>query len=181
VINYQASRSATAVHKNVLRGTVGSDPFGIKISSDPVAAGMEIQNEFTTTLNGSWNTDNIKIATILWQKVSDMYLFFNGYVFDNWQTTTNTIENAIDGIQVNIRNSIGKERFISVIKTDKVIADLAIHLYNSQGQLLSNKSFKNLSTGTHEEEWKTTQFPAGTYIIQFVTSQGKISKRVILP
>lgn len=180
VVNYQASRSSAAVHKNVLRGSVGPEHFGKLISSGQVASGTEMENEFTTTLNASWNTDNIKLATIIWRKVGDSYLYFNGYVFDEWQTTTSIKNNSIEGFKVDLNNLIAHEDLVFVISIEKPIKDLSIKLYDIQGNLLSSKSYTGLNAGIHHEEWDTNFMPSGSYLLQFHSPNGSLIKRFIL-
>lgn len=180
VINYQASRSSAALHKNVLRGSVGTEPFGKLITSGSVSAGTEMEETFSTDLNPSWNTDNIKLATIIWKKEGDSYLFHNGYVFDNWQTTTSTRDNVIEGVDVKINRSITNEVFVSEISISKKTKVLNIQLIDGGGKLLEKISYNDLPPGIHTKEWNVSNYPPGIYLLNFHSPFGQMTKKVIL-
>jgi hypothetical protein len=180
VVNFQQSRGANAVHKNVMRGAIGSEAFGQMIANGNISQGAEINLEFSGNFSAAWNADNTTLATIIWKKEGNVYKFVNGFVHDNWQTTTSLEDLKIEGLTVTLLSSITKDNSTLVLDVEKPLSNIQLILHNSLGKIIERRLFTNLSSGKYYEEWNFQNQPAGTYIIQIVSSDGRLSKRVIV-
>lgn len=180
VIHQQASRSSMANHKNVMRGSVGTGSFGVQLASGTIDAGSEFIQEYAAELNSGWNTDNIKLATIIWKKQGDLYLFYNGYVYEGWQTTTTVHENKVEGVDVNVFSDLSGMLHVQ-LELEKNIKDLSIAMIDASGRILNSNHYPELFQGEFHIAWPVNHFSPGIYYLIFSNGKSSVTKSILLP
>lgn len=75
----QSGIPGTATHKRIMRGAAHPNIQGTLISSGAVSAGDEFTDSYTYTLDASWNPDNIKVFTVIWEQVGTDYQYVNAH------------------------------------------------------------------------------------------------------
>jgi hypothetical protein len=69
--------NATQVHNHVLRGSF-STTFGDVLANGSIETGRVVSKTFTTSLNSTWKTENLRYAVVIWKKnASGIYKFEN--------------------------------------------------------------------------------------------------------
>jgi hypothetical protein len=85
VVEEQVGQGDDAVHKKVMRASMSDSSFGELISSGSVSTGAEFTKDYSIDIIG-WNENNLEIATILWKKEGDTYIFVNTHSTTEFST-----------------------------------------------------------------------------------------------
>ncbi|PKR79819.1 hypothetical protein CW751_13400 [Brumimicrobium salinarum] len=75
----QSGISGTATHKRIMRASVTANIYGSLITNGAVSMGDEFTESFSFDLDASWNTDKIKIFTVIWKKNGSDYTYVNAH------------------------------------------------------------------------------------------------------
>jgi len=77
----QSGANTSYVHNNVIRASVNGNSFGSLIKNGDIVADELFENQTSFPINQTWNLDNIKITTVIWEKVGNNYQVINSSVF----------------------------------------------------------------------------------------------------
>lgn len=75
---YQKGIGVTT-HRRIMRASFDTPIQGTLVSSGAVTAGTEFVSSRTLTLDPSWNTANIKVFTVIWEKVGSKFEYVNAH------------------------------------------------------------------------------------------------------
>ena len=81
IISSQAGISLLAEHNDVIRLSADGNHFGSLIKNGTINVGENYENQVTIPIDSKWNVSNLKIATVLWEKVGGEYIVSNSSVF----------------------------------------------------------------------------------------------------
>jgi hypothetical protein len=180
VVNFQQSRSASAVHKNVLRGAIGTEAFGKVVANGNITEGTEINLEYIGNFSAAWNPDATTLATIIWKKEGDSYQYVNGYVHNNWQSTTSTEDQEIKGLSVLVKSSLTNDFVAMQLNLDKEISNVQFSVFDLQGKMMERRIYSQLSSGLHEEIWNVQAYSPGTYFLHLNAEEGVVTKKIVV-
>jgi hypothetical protein len=136
VINFQQGQGDNAVHKNVLRASMSDSSFGEFLDDGTIQEFSEYFKTFSIEL-GSWNINNLEIATIIWEKVDNTYEFVN---------TNSTTELTTVGVSVIPENVISFNVYPTITGSN---ATIELDLKNGQSDIqleLVDPTGKKLAT-----------------------------------
>src|SRR5690554_5808160 len=71
--------SGTATHKRIMRASVSPNIQGSLITNGSVSAGDEFTESYSFELDAGWNTDYIKVFTVIWEKNGSKYDYVNAH------------------------------------------------------------------------------------------------------
>ena len=182
VIANQASNSSMAVHPYVIRAAFTPEIFGYSLSNGTVTAGSEFAESFSIQLNGSWITDSISIAGIIWDKQGDTYQFINVNTTTDFSSSPTAVSNiSTDILTIELNPTISTNATQLGINLKAQAQDVNIKLYNQNGQAIRNIFKGNLNEGISNMNISTNDLVSGLYYIQIKLSNGSVStKRLIV-
>lgn len=176
VIANQSGQGASTSHQDIIRMAAHSSTFGEQVVSGSAGAGMEVTNSYTIPVNSSWNTDNLEFMAVVWSRSGDTYSFENG------SSTTLEISSSVvditDEIGLTVQPTVTSDQTnmsFSLPKTE----DIAISLFNFQGQEIRNIHTGNLSEGPHSFLVEKENIASGIYILSIQTETGIATKKVV--
>lgn len=175
VQNIQANRTGLQTHRNVLRQSLLPSTFGNQLKNGAVAKGTTF-NVDANLANVTAPRDKIKVAAVIWTKVSGKYIFFNANVVnvgipasaDFEEDTDNQMvvsQRDNDAVNIELKNiSIRNSGTIS-------ISDMSGRVVASR-QILPAEITDKISLNGN--------YTTGLHVITFISDQKKISKKVML-
>ena len=181
VIADQSGQGNNTSHSNILRTAFTTSAFGEQIAEGQTSAGTEIDYSQSISVNAAWNTDNVKIVAIIWEKTgATSYEFVNGNTVTEFTTpvSVNTFAEAGNRLQVLSDFSADGTQFQLDLQQSVQQAQLGV--YNLNGQLV-----EVLHNGTLAEGQQTFRLPgalpaAGYYIVRLETELGELVERFVV-
>ncbi len=176
VINFQSSRGNNAFHKNVLRAGMSSNAFGVNLDNGNFLAGTAIDKSFSMTLDENWNVDNILLATMIWKKEGEKYIYVNGNLIKDWLSTTSTadLEEVLD---VKLWPSIAQDNInLSFNASDTRI--ISLDIISQEGKVI--RRHQPSVDNNHQYTFQVDQMTSGTYYLQIKTEKGAASRSFIV-
>ena len=176
VINFQSSRGNNAFHKNVLRAGMSSNAFGVNLGNGNFSVGTAIDKSFTMTLDQNWNIDNILLATMIWKKEGEKFVYVNGNLIKDWLSTTSTTDLA-EALEVNIWPTIANDQVTLTMNTSGTRI-LAIDVVNQEGKLIHSQLPTSKSYQHHI--FDVAQWTSGIYYLRINTVKGVVTKPLVV-
>ncbi len=182
--NVQASQSGIsgiATHKRILRASVTPNIEGTLISNGSVSIGEEFIDSITFTLNSSWDTNNIKVFTVIWKKVGTKFHYENATIKQGILSVKHLIKNELN---VNLYPNIssGDQEIMLDVKGTSNEA-LTIEVFNQVGAKI-NTVFTGLLKSDKESfnVNPTKSLSKGLYFVNIVSNKNtsKTLKMIIL-
>jgi len=186
VVANQASRSAEAEHKQILRYGLHEETFGQELRSgdfvvdDTLAATFELELE---SLEGIL-TDKFQFVVILWQKTDDGYDFVNANrtetVTEEEEVISSTANFDQTTLELGVPTFVQNETVIRVHSTE-FLAQAALQVYNLQGQQVAILHQGSLPFGESQFLLNTANLSAnGVFIVQLQTGKQLVNKKIIV-
>ena len=179
IVASQAGQGAGAVHKNVLRTSMSESAFGELIMDGSISMGMEIEQDFSMTLDAGWNAENLSVATIIWKKNGEDYEFVNTHFTDTFETPTAVVEISADQLTATLFPTVTSSTATLLIDVQKPQNQAEVRLLGQNGQLLNTLFRGVLQPGTMSLEINQT-LASGTYLVLLNTENGILSKKLII-
>ena len=180
VIEEQAARGNDAVHKRVLRTSLMGGAFGQEIANGAIATDTEFKFSDSKELATDWNTENLEVAAIIWQKVNGAYEFVNAHVVEtSFSTSVNFLETT--GVQLSVMPTIVKEAATVSIVTPIAFDKVNIALFNTAGQQVQTIFAGSLDNGLHTFSIDKSNLTAsGVYFLQMESKGSVISRKFVV-
>ncbi|MFK7983042.1 MAG: Omp28-related outer membrane protein [Saprospiraceae bacterium] len=180
VIEEQANRGNSAVHKRVLRSSLMGGTFGQEIASGLIAADTEFNFTDSKTLEANWNTDSIEVAAIIWQKVEGVYEFVNAHSVNvSFSTSTNFLETA--GVNFSVQPTLIQETATISIDSPIAFDKVNVAIFNTAGQQVQSVFSGALNTGLHSFSInKSNLGGSGIYFLQMESEGSVISRKIVV-
>lgn len=180
VINFQASQSSSAVHKNVLRAAFTNDTFGELVAEGSIAAGDTFDKTFSMTLDPSWVQSNLEIAVIVWKKDGDEYLFVNTNSTDTFEPPTAVNDFLLSEASLQLAPNVSTDLVDVWINSKENLAEANLYLSNVIGQRVATIFQGELLQGEQRFELrKANAGPAGLYFLTLESGGKVLTKKVI--
>lgn len=180
VIEEQANRGDNAVHKRVLRTSLMGGAFGQAIANGVIATDTEFNFSDSKTLEANWNTENLEVAAIIWQKVNEAYEFVNAHAVNaSFSTSLNILETT--GVQLSVTPTLLKETATISINAPIALNKVNIALFNTAGQQVQTVFSGPLNNGLHTFSIdKSNLSTSGVYFLQMESKGSVISRKLVV-
>lgn len=175
IVNVQASNSTMAEHPYVIREALTASDFGFSLQEGPIAAGTEFTESFSLQLNPEWNTENLRVVGIIWNKNGDTYEFVNtNEVFDIMENVV-AVEDLIkeDVLEAQLFPTVTNDLTTLNLDLKESALDVNIQVINLQGQIVETVFSGQLTQGNQSFEISATDFASGVYLVRLQTAEGK--------
>ncbi len=167
-VSFNQSPIGTQDHPSVVRRAESGSTFGDAIAQGTIAAGTEIDGNYTIEGEATWNMDNIKIAALLWTEENGNYTYVNGtQASESAVSSLNGIEAAF---QLEWRNAGSQHQLF--LSNDSPLGDSNISLINTQGQLVRSILTGNIAAGEQLVPFSSEGLSAGNYFVRVDTEKG---------
>ena len=181
VIANQSNRGSNVNHRKIFRGRVTAETFGELITNGSVEADQTFDFRFSRGLNPTWDTDQLEVAAVVWQKVGDNYEFVNVASVTQFSTFTSVNILEKEGVDVSVYpNRLSTQSAIQVTLPTSQSA-LTLELINANGQLVKQIFEGPLSQGKHT--FPITKNPSvgkGIYFVRLEKEGSSITKKIIV-
>lgn len=180
VIEQQANRGSTASHKRVLRSSLMGGTFGQEIANGVIAVDTEFNFSDSKELAADWNTENLEVAAIIWQKIDGVYEFVNAHVENvSFSTGLNILETT--GIQLSVMPTILKETATISIAAPITFNKVNIAVFNTAGQQVQTVFSGPLNNGLHTFSIDRSELvTSGVYFLQMESKGSVISQKLVV-
>lgn len=180
VIEVQSQRGSDANHKKLVRTSMMGGTFGQAIGSGAIAAESEFTFSDTKAIEADWNTENLEVAAVIWQKVGDDYEVVNGNSVDAlFSTSVNFLEQS--GVALAISPTLVKTSTTVKLTTPVDFDKANIAIFNAAGQQLNTIFSGQLNAGTHNYMIERANLKAsGVYFLRMEANGSVLSKKLIV-
>ena len=183
VMEEQASRGNPAIHKRILRSSLMGGTFGQAIANGEIAADTEFIFSDSKTIEPKWNTENLEVAAIIWQKVEGAYEFVNAHAVNaSFSTSINFLQTS--GLELTITPNLIKEMATINIHAPIGFDNASIALYNRFGQQVQSIFSGDLRNGQHTFFIHKNNLPpsttSGLYFLKMAVKGSVISHKVFI-
>lgn len=182
-VGYQSPIGGNAQHKNLFRGSIDNNDFGELLVAGAVEADQVFDMEHSFNLNATgYQSDNINIVTILWEKVGNKYEYVNANSSDIFEivSANEEVERRVNRFQV-FPNPVRSNAVIE-LALDEPLEQVATDLLTIAGkrvQTISTPDF--LAAGNHRLPLVfQDRLSPGVYLLRLQSAQGMINRRIIV-
>jgi hypothetical protein len=140
-IAFQSNQGNNANHKNYLVRSLFTTSFGELMSEAPISANTIFEKSLQVDMPSNSNYENWEVATIVWNKANQKYIFINGKSVDVTKGLSSTIDNKTPSNKV-IAYQSGLQIIIKKMEGLSGLSNLSV--YNTQGREVI-KSVLNLN------------------------------------
>ena len=181
VIADQSNRGSDVEHPKILRGRLTSETFGELIANGDVAENQTFDFRLNRAISPDWNTDNLEVAAIIWEKIGETYEFVNTETVTEFSTFTSVNQLEQAGVQLAVHPTTLNTQSTISINLPVAQDNLSLRLINANGQLVKNIFSGTLSNGTHQFSLaKERQLTSGLYFIQLEKEGSSITERIVV-
>ncbi|MEZ5043730.1 MAG: Omp28-related outer membrane protein [Saprospiraceae bacterium] len=182
-VGYQAGQGNAAAHKNILRAVIGGENFGDLIGLGEIAANTKVDLEHDFNLgSSSFQVGNVEIVAVIWEKIGNKYKYVNANsttVID-LVSANEEIDNRVAQFTIS-PNPVFETAVISFQLSEK-LSNAELRLFTLDGKqvqvLQANTSF---AAGQHRIEIQRSNLKsAGVYLVQLISDQGAISRKLVV-
>jgi len=164
VVNYQSQQGQNAIHPFVLRDIISDNYWGDAYTS---SISQTISKSYVIE-NTDWDTDNLGLLAIMWEKSGTKYIVDNARKIDNIGLLSDS-EDLLDENLFTINNLNG---YIEIISSDNYKYQVA--LSNINGQIIKRDRLIDNLTFT------TSDFESGIYVVTIKSNDKSYSKLIFL-
>jgi hypothetical protein len=172
----QESKGANAQHKNVIKSSLFNSTFGRKLGSGALQKGTIFTEDVVVT-GITQSRNNISILGIIWNKVTNRYMFFNANEVN--VALSSSVENSFLNNNLQVYASESGSVFVD-IKADEEIKDLTLLLTDIDGKLIQSQNLNQVSVGENRFSFDNIQ-KSGIVFLTVQKPGFKVTKQVILP
>lgn len=180
VIEEQANRGNTASHKRVLRSSLMGGTFGQEIANGVIVTDTEFNFSDSKELAANWNSENLEVAAIIWQKMDGAYEFVNAHVENvSFSTGLNILETT--GVQLSVTPTILAETATIAVTAPIAFDKVTIAIFNTAGQQVQTIFSGSLNNGLHNFYIdKSSLTTSGLYFLQMESKGSVISRKLMV-
>lgn len=175
VLGYQNGIGNDAVHYNILRAAMTTDPFGEKIAEGTTTADTEFDFDLSLAVDAGWKKGDLQVFTVIWKKEENgSYTFQSGYT----ETLVTSIgEDPIQN-QFEVYPTVFAQGENIIISTDQTFdSNFKVSVVNMVGQEMI-QGF--LNKGQDQIQLNTQALPSkGNYLVVIESEEG-IHREMIL-
>ena len=178
----QAGQNGLVDHPQILRRSLLSTTFGDQIGEGDIAAGTEVELNTTLAIDGTYDLENIQIATVIWEKVDDKYNFVNTFFTSEiLEEVVSTNETQIEGAELKIApNPVVNQSFVD-LNLDRGFEQSELLIFDVLGRKTTSVFNGQLPAGLHRfPVSKESLGSSGLYFVQFRSGNQLISRRLLI-
>jgi hypothetical protein len=176
VVAFQQNQGQMAVHRYLLRRSLMNDTWGKSLKKGAVAAGTVFDVDADLE-NLSTPRNKLYVAAIIWNKVNNKYLFFNGYqVPVGIPAASDDLNSSISGFKV-FQTEV--DRISVQLELENVVKDAVISVTDISGKTVSSRSVGTLNAGKHEL-FVQGNFSPGLHVVSINENNIVKSKKIII-
>jgi len=183
VTQAQAARSIEDKHSKVLRTHMGEAVFGATLSAQPIEKGQTFTNNYSLTLDESWNPDELEIAVIIWERNGENYSIENSNAATIPTALSTTSTNFLEAAQVelSIQPTILVDATTVNVSSPTDLKDVNLNIVNMLGQTIQTVFSGDLNKGNRSFSLNKNEFnAAGLYFLVLEKGGSKLTQKVIV-
>jgi hypothetical protein len=178
VIAQQASIGSNAQHEQILRTEVNGDNFGSQLTSGSVISGEVFSGMVSMDL-GSYDTDNLEIAALIYKKSGSTYTVINANKdADVQQKTISAVTESVEDRPFSF-DVIPVDNTWNV-SVSKSLKNGVITLYNLNGSRIEILHEGPISANQDLTIKSSNALSSGLYLINIYSEEGMITKKVFV-
>lgn len=182
-VGYQSPIGGEAQHKNLFRGSIDNNDFGELLVAGSVDADQIFDMEHSFNLNATgYQSSNVDIVSILWEKVGNRYEYVNANSSDNFEivSANEEVDQRVNLFQVS-PNPMRANAFIE-ISLDQPLEQVATDLLTITGERIQGINMPDfLAAGDHRLPLTVQdRLTPGVYILRLQSTQGMINRQIII-
>lgn len=182
-VGYQSPIGNAAQHKNLFRGSIDDNDFGTLLVAGSVDADQVFDMEHSFNLNATgYQSDNINIVSILWEKVGNRYEYVNANFSDVFEIVSSNeeVNKRVSLFQVS-PNPLRSNAMIE-LSLDKPLEQVVTDLLTISGEKVQAVGMPNfLPAGEHRfPVILQDRLAAGVYLLRLQSVQGMINRRIVI-
>jgi len=180
VVEVQSQRGTDAVHKKLVRTSLLGGTFEQAIASGTISADSEFTFSDSKAIAEDWNTENLEVAAIIWQKVGDDFEPVNAHSVDAaFSTSVNFLEES--GVELAIAPTLVKTSATVSLNTPVAFDRVNIDVFTAAGQQLTTVFSGPLKSGNHNFAIERVALHAsGVYFLKIAANGSVLSKKFIV-
>jgi len=178
---FQNNRQPDELHSKVLRTHLGENTFGELLSETDIAANQPFTNNFTLALDPDWNTENIEIAVVIWEKRGEKYFVINSNKSEqpSFSTSVNILEQA--KVQLAVQPSILSNKSTLKVYLPTAQTNLNVQIVNTLGQTVKKVFTGNLPQGISTFDLNRSDFNAqGLYFLVAEKDGSRLVEKMVV-
>lgn len=183
VVAYQASQGQDAQHQQIVRQEFsGTSSFGSLIAMGSIGANTSYDFQFSVP-KGSYNTENLEIATIIWKKVNNDYEFVNANKDTDvqFEVVNSTDAPGLLESSLIVFPNVVKDFANIQFRSERNIERAVINLLDLQGKEILNVFNGSLEAGEYNFDLnRSAHIPSGVYLVRLVMEGRVVTRKVIL-
>lgn len=176
VVFNQSGQGSMAMHRYLLRRSLFNDTWGKSLKKGAVAKGTTFDAD-TDLENISAPRSNLYVAAIIWNKVNNKYLFFNGYqVPVGIPASSNDIIAGITEFKVFQTEG---DRITIEAALESAVTDAVLSVTDMSGKTLNIQTLGTLTAGKHNFSIQA-KFTPGMYVVSLMEKNKVKSKKIFI-
>ena len=183
-VAFQSSVGDNAEHRNVIIRSFTESTFGDMIANGDMIAGTEFDYTGAIGLEELPSLDNLLIATIIWRKESDKFVYINSNVTETFTPeVTSSIENKLEeSSYFNVYPSLVTNGQVAMeIKVPQSNSKTQIDITDLNGKLVTTVFQGSLDKGDYIFSFQpNSRLQSGIYTVRVLINQHISVRRFIL-
>ncbi len=184
VIEEQDSRSATAVHLNVLRTSLTPTTFGTQIAfaNKPTIVGTKTTGEIKYILSPSFKPENMTIAAVIWRKNGTKYEIVNVNTQEKLETSTTAVEDPQLAAGFSVSPNILSDQTWVKAELPTAGKQVEVAVFNLFGQQVRTLHRGALAAGAYQWSLERGDLStSGFYIVRVMVDGQFAVKNLLVP
>lgn len=183
VVMEQAARSASEIHRNVLRASAFQEVYGQPLASGNVAVGTSASFKTTFAVPASYNANRLRVAAVIWKRNGTKYEFVNlNIVPVSLQSVTATPADIqlLQGFQVapNVLEGMAK----ITVQLPGPSGRVTLDIFDQQGRRVRQLFSGRLGEGQHEFLLQRQDLEAaGAYFLRLQSENAQAVRSIVVP
>lgn len=182
VSHMQANQPNPAEHKNIIRLECTGNDFGNLLASGSIESGATFSNYSEIPLE-NYEPSNLEIATIIWKKVDNTYVFENANKDSDIQLmeVTNTFSPESEVVQFAVKPNLIQNYATIDIELEESIANANLEVVDIQGRTIQQIYQGQMNKGAQQFTiTRNNQMSAGLYFVYLHTDKDLVVRKIVL-
>jgi len=180
IVAPQANQGNMAEHKRLVRVSLTDSDFGDLIGSGNISAGAEQTQQYSIPINAAWDLAKLEIATIIWKKEGNTYVFENTNSTTEIALATNTNDLEQSNFAMQVRPNISANNMTIQLELVQNTTNLNLQLVDQLGRRVAEVFSGDLTLGVHTFEInRNLVSAAGTYLLVLNNDEEIKTQKVI--
>ncbi|HMQ49128.1 MAG TPA: T9SS type A sorting domain-containing protein [Saprospiraceae bacterium] len=186
-VGSQAGYSGQANHKNMLSKSLLGGSFGELLQSGTIANGSTFEKEAVVTYNdiaaafenGTYNENNVEIATIIWRKEGNTYRVVNTNSSNELEIASGTTAPTLQAA-IKVLPNVVQQQAEVFINLPAALSQAELSLWSLDGRQVQLIHKGNLASGASFFTLDRANLSSGVYFLRLTDGTKVATSRVIL-